>query len=178
MLGTGARTLWICPKCNTSLDFFGALAFIIMTDFRVRSLGKCLYFPLHRRRRKVLSQRYSTFILQSQTYVRLRGLRRRRRPSVREASASARYPNYVAAVEQYLRAILRTSHAPMRLPGHNLTISTKGDASKASANADPRHLGDTMLVSCISTTGSLNFILTSQWWFSLMFCLSPFIAQN
>ena len=143
----------------------------------VHSANACTPVLLHRRRRKVFSQRYSTLILQSQTCVRLR---RRRRPAVREASA--RYPNYVAAVEHYLRAILRTSHAPMRLPGHNLTISTKGDASKASANADPRHLGDTMLVSCISTTGSLNFTLTSsspsQWWFSLMFCSSPFNAYN
>ena len=99
-------------------------------------------------------------------------------------TALARYPNYVAAVEHHLRAIhsAHITHAPVRLTGHNLTISTKGDASKASANADPRHLGDTMLVSCISTTGSLNFTLTSsspsQWWFSLMFCSSPFNAYN
>ena len=66
---------------HESKDFFGAPAFLIMTDFRVRSLGKCLYFPLDRRRRKVFPQRYSTLILQSQTCVRLR---RHRRPAVRD----------------------------------------------------------------------------------------------
>ena len=154
-----------------------------MTDFRVRSLGKCLYF------RRLLAlcigvgaKCLVSDIQPSSFKVKLASASASVAVVVRQSEAPARYPNYVAAVEQYLRAILRTSHAPMRLPGHNLTISTKGDASKASANADPRHLGDTMLVSCISTTGSLNFTLTSsspsQWWFSLMFCSSPFIAQN
>ena len=56
--------------------------------------------------RKVFSQRYSTLILQSQTYVRVRLCLR---PSVRR---DARYPNYAAAAEHYLC----TLNSPTRFP--------------------------------------------------------------
>ena len=133
-----------------------------MTDFRVRSHGKCLYFPLSRRRRKVFSQRYSTLILQSQTCV---------RPPPSPSSGSPRRSlvipiTWLRLSTTYSAHITRTHAASGALSHH---INRKGckQGLRDRGLSPPGYL-------VLRQRDLLTSSPPSQLWFSLMFCLFSF----